>query len=75
MINVITHPEIGDVLESRCGAQSAGSCYDTAENSLAAAPADGREYIRRSQELWEAGQPGRISAVLASDGWWWRLNS
>lgn len=67
------HPEIGLVLAPQCGAQSEGCAFDTADRSEDAAPAWLREILAKNRALWAQGQPGSIDAVLASDGWWWRV--
>lgn len=71
--HTFTHPEIGLVLESPCGAQSEGCAYDTPDRSEDAAPAWLRKVIAENRRLWAAGKPGAIAAALASDGWWWRV--
>jgi len=71
--HVIDHPELGPVLESQCGAQSEGCAYDTPDRSEEAAPEWLRPILAENRKRWAAGQPGTISAALASDGWWWRI--
>lgn len=71
--HVIDHPEIGAVLDSQCGAQSDGCTYDTPDRSEAAAPTWLKDELVYQRQLWAAGKPGDIAAVLASDGWWWKV--
>ncbi len=73
MPHTINHPELGLVLESQCGAQSDGCACDTPDRSEEAAPQWLQEILAENRRLWAAGQPGSIDAVLASDGWWWRV--
>lgn len=68
------HPEIGLVLDSQCGAQSEGCAYDTPDLSEAAAPEWLKSVLSANRVNWSRGEPGTIGAVLASDGWWWRVN-
>lgn len=72
--HVINHPELGAVLDSQCGAQSDGCAYDTADRAREAAPDWLDRILRECEELWRCGQPAPIRAVLASDGWWWKIS-
>lgn len=71
--HIIDHPEIGAVLDSQCGAQSEGCAYDTPERAREAAPAWLEELLQDAEALWSRGEPAPIRAVLASDGWWWKI--
>jgi hypothetical protein len=71
--HIIIHPEIGAVLESQCGAQSEGCAYDTLERSEEVAPQWMKAILLDNRAAWASGLPGTINAVLASDGWWWRV--
>ena len=73
MEHTFTHPEIGLVLDSQCGAQSEGCAYDTPDRAEAAAPARLQALLSAARATWARGEPGRIDSVLASDGWWWRV--
>lgn len=71
--HVIDHPEIGAVLDSQCGAQSEGCAFDTADRSREAAPEWLDRLLCACEMLWRAGHLAPIRAVLASDGWWWKV--
>ena len=71
--HIYNHPEIGMVLDSQCGAQSTGCAYDTPDRSEYAAPAWLKALLNSERALWASGRSGHIDAVLASDGWWWRV--
>jgi hypothetical protein len=72
-VEVFEHPEVGYVLSSQCGAQSDGCAYDTPDRSRAAAPPWLDALLKDQEALWSSGQPGHVDAILASDGWWWRV--
>lgn len=72
-METIIHPEIGLVLSSQCGAQSEGCAYDTPERAEEAAPEWLKSILARTRAAWAVDEPGEIDAVLASDGWWWRV--
>lgn len=56
------HPEIGRVL-----ADNSGAAGDPGDNAYSRSQGPATPEIERLVEQ------GRIDAVLASDGWWWRI--
>lgn len=71
--HTIGHPEIGAVLDSQCGAQSVGCAFDTPDRSRENAPAWLDSILQIAESRWSCGQSYVIRAVLASDGWWWKV--
>lgn len=64
-VDAIQHPEIGWVLDEQEGAQSPGSAYDQGQGP------DGLFKLLLKVQV-EMNEP-ILDAVLASDGWWWRI--
>lgn len=70
--HIINHPEIGAVLDARHGAQSVGCAYDTEAWARENAPEWLERVLLQNEQYWTEGRAGFLSAVLASDGWWWK---
>lgn len=64
-VEIWHHPELGWCLVDQGGAQSVGSCYDQGQKESAATKA--------ILDAAQPGQPGFLSAQLASDGWHWAI--
>lgn len=64
-VAIWNHPDIGWCLIDNGGAQSSGCCYDQGQQESAT--------IKAILDAAESGQPGYISAQLASDGWHWAI--
>jgi len=79
-MEVKRHPEVGEVLMDNSGA--AGDDGDNAYSRgqgpasseiLAILQHDGVAPYWGNQHTHRRGTPGQIAAVLASDGWWWKV--